>query len=79
MDIQRALDILGIKQGSTEVEVKKAYRVKVKQYHPDTMQSETGREVFHSVCEAYTILMEKGTISSGRLTHASIFDIIEKK
>jgi len=49
-------DILGLKPGATEEEVKKAYRKKAIETHPDKGGNE---EEFKKVTEAYEILTGK--------------------
>lgn len=48
--------ILGIKSTATEEEIKKAYRKKALQYHPDKNSSTTAEEVFKEINKAYEIL-----------------------
>lgn len=52
--------ILGIKEGSTKEEIKKAYRTLSKKYHPDLNPSnKEAEENFKKVSEAYEILTGK--------------------
>lgn len=52
--------ILGIKEGSSQEEVKKAYRKLSKQYHPDlNPNNKEAEEKFKQVVEAYEILTGK--------------------
>ena len=50
-----AYTILGLQYGSTEYDIKKAYRRLVKQHHPDLGGS---TEDFHKISKAYQFLME---------------------
>lgn len=50
-------DILGVNETATEDEIKKAYRQKSKEYHPDVNPS--GEDMFKKVAEAYDILSDK--------------------
>lgn len=57
-----ALKILGLKEGATEEEIKKAYRKAALQYHPDRLTNASEAQVakatekFREICEAYEIL-----------------------
>ena len=53
-------DILGLKQDSTDEEVKKAYRKLSKKYHPDlNPNNKQAEEKFKKIAEAYEILTGK--------------------
>lgn len=50
-------EVLGIKKGASQSEIKKAYRKMAKKYHPDTNAGdETAAEKFKEVSEAYAVL-----------------------
>lgn len=55
-------EVLGIKEGASEDEIKKAYREQVKKYHPDQYQdnplSQLAEEKLREVNEAYDYLMK---------------------
>lgn len=52
-------DVLGIDQNASTAEIKKAYRQKAKQYHPDTNpNSRTAEARFKEVNEAYEVLSD---------------------
>ncbi len=55
-------DILGIKKTATQEEIKKAYRQKVKEYHPDLhlslKEKNNAEEIMKKINEAYTILSD---------------------
>ncbi len=57
-------EVLGIKEGASEDEIKKAYRDLVKKYHPDQYQnnplSSLAEEKLREVNEAYDWLMKNG-------------------
>ena len=60
-------DILGVTKGSSQDEIKKAYRTMVKKYHPDKLQDmdeayrKGAEEKFRTVREAYErIQKERG-------------------
>lgn len=63
-------EVLGIKEGASEEEIKKAYRELVKKYHPDQYQdnplSKLAEEKLREVNEAYDYLMKNS--SPGRET-----------
>lgn len=50
-------EVLGIKKGTSQSEIKKAYRKMAKKYHPDTNAGdEAAAEKFKEVSEAYSVL-----------------------
>ena len=52
--------VLGLKKGASEAEIKKAYRKKAMQYHPDRNQGKKeAEEKFKEVNEAYAVLSDK--------------------
>lgn len=55
-------EVLGIREGSSEDEIKKAYREQVKKYHPDQYQdnplSKLAEEKLREINEAYDYLMK---------------------
>jgi molecular chaperone DnaJ len=61
-------EILGIKPGASEAEIKKAYRDLVKKYHPDQYENnplgDLANEKMQEINEAYDFLMKDG--GSGR-------------
>ena len=51
-------DVLGIKKGASEDDVKKAYRRQALRYHPDKNKSPGAEEKFKEVAEAYDVLSD---------------------
>ena len=49
-------DVLGVKKGSTDQEIKKAYRKLAKQYHPDVNKASDAEAKFKEINEAYEVL-----------------------
>jgi len=49
--------LLGLKQGASMAEIKKAYRIKALQYHPDKNESPDAAEMFVRITEAYQYLI----------------------
>jgi molecular chaperone DnaJ len=50
--------VLGVKSTATEDEIKKAYRKKALQYHPDKNPSTTAEETFKEINKAYETLSD---------------------
>ena len=52
-------EVLGIKKGASESEIKSAFRKKAMQYHPDkNPEDKEAEEKFKEVTEAYSILSD---------------------
>lgn len=54
------LEILGLKPGVSEQEIKQAYRKLVKKFHPDVNKDPDAAKKFIEISEAYKFLMEVG-------------------
>lgn len=53
-------DVLGLEKSATDADIKKAYRKKAQQYHPDKNPGDTAAEQkFKEVQEAYEVLSDK--------------------
>ncbi|NSW90650.1 MAG: J domain-containing protein [Firmicutes bacterium] len=63
-------EVLGVKEGASEEEIKKAYRELVKKYHPDQYRdnplAKLAEEKLREINEAYEYLMKQGSSKSGR-------------
>lgn len=78
MTYGEALQILGLSDGFTEEDLKKAYRKKAKQFHPD-VAGPGGAEMFQKVKMAYDFLLSfRLETAKSLLTHETIFDIVLK-
>ncbi len=51
--------ILGVREGASLVEIKKAYRIKAKNLHPDATGDNKKRKEFDNLVEAYRILSDE--------------------
>merc|ERR1711915_364030 len=51
--------VLGVEQGASEEEIKKAYRRLALQLHPDKNKEEDAEEKFKELAEAYAVLGDK--------------------
>lgn len=51
-------DILGVTSSANPEEIKRAFRIKAKQYHPDVNSSTDAPEKFRLVNEAYEVLID---------------------
>lgn len=49
--------ILGLRQGASDDEIRKAYRLKALEYHPDRNHSENAHNMFVAITEAYQYLI----------------------
>lgn len=62
-------EVLGVEKDASQEEVKKAYREKVKKYHPDRCDREDAEELFKQIKEAYEVAYEEaGSTESARGT-----------
>ena len=66
---EKCFEILGIPANSSLDEIKKAYRVKAKLYHPDINQSPEATEKFKEIQQSYEIL------SGNKFNPVSPFDV----
>jgi molecular chaperone DnaJ len=57
--MNRYYEVLGIKNGASESEIKKAYRKLSKKYHPDVNDGEEAKSKMSEINEAYEILSGK--------------------
>jgi len=63
--------ILGLKKGAKEEEIKTAYRLLAKKYHPDLNDDPDAHEKFIEITEAYEILINKTELKGIKLTAQS--------
>ncbi|HHV98162.1 MAG TPA: J domain-containing protein [Clostridiaceae bacterium] len=66
-------EVLGVREGASEEEIKRAYRELVKKYHPDQYRdnplSKLAEEKLREINEAYDYLMKNGSGGSGQNTY----------
>lgn len=67
--LRNPYEVLGISEGASEEEIKRAYRESVKKYHPDQYQnhplSQLAEEKLREVNEAYDYLIKNGRADYG--------------
>jgi DnaJ-class molecular chaperone len=61
MELKNYYSILGIHQGASESEIKRAYRVLAKKFHPDRNNARNAKENFIEITEAYKVLVNSIT------------------
>ncbi len=64
--MKRYYDILGLSEGASKEEVKKAYRMMAMRYHPDVNPGEGAKKKFLEVLEAYEYLTGVRKMNQGR-------------
>lgn len=50
--------VLGVPRSASQEEIKKAYRKKAREFHPDGNSADNATEQFHRIREAYGILSD---------------------
>lgn len=79
MNIIRACEILEINTNSNQEEIKKAYKKKALEYHPDKNKSDNAADKFKEVGEAYTFLTKRiNNQPNGNINPHDIFKDIFK-
>ena len=53
-------NILGVQEGASESEIKKAFREKAKEFHPDVNPRVDAQEIFIKLFDAYECLRKNG-------------------
>ncbi|MFL5730585.1 MAG: DnaJ domain-containing protein [Cytophagaceae bacterium] len=66
--------ILGIPKGSKIEDIKKAYRRKAKEFHPDKNKSAGAQEKFIEITEAYEVLVNGKPSKKGAVPYRSAYD-----
>lgn len=66
-------DVLGVKRGASEIQLKKAFRVLARELHPDVSTSPDAEQRFREVAEAYEVLTDpERRALYDRLGHAGL-------
>lgn len=66
-------DVLGIARGASQEEIKRAFRARARQYHPDVSKEADAEERFKEVNEAYAVLSdERKRATYDRYGHAGV-------
>ena len=78
MNLKHALNILGLREDASEDDIKKAYRSKILQFHPDKNKSPDAAEKFLEIQEAYNYLKLTDSVSEdGEVNYESYTDILK--
>ena len=78
MNLKHALNILGLREDADEDEIKKAYRSKILQFHPDKNKSPDAADKFLEIQEAYNYLKLNDSVSEdGEVNDESYPDILK--
>lgn len=56
---EKACDKLGVSYDATQSEIRRAYRIKAKEYHPDLNKAENATEKFQEINDAHEFLNEE--------------------
>jgi len=71
--LKNPYEVLGVREGASEEEIKRAYRELVKKYHPDQYRdnplSKLAEEKLREINEAYDYLMKNGAGGFSQNTH----------
>jgi len=59
MEYKDYYDILGVKRGATDAEIKSAYRKLARKFHPDVNKTKEAESKFKDINEAYEVLGDK--------------------
>jgi len=51
-------EVLGLAEGASRAQIKKAYILLAKKYHPDSSEEENATEIFADISEAYAVLYD---------------------
>ncbi|MFZ0547961.1 MAG: DnaJ domain-containing protein, partial [Candidatus Promineifilaceae bacterium] len=66
-------EILGVERSANKDELKKAYRIKARQYHPDVNKEDEADERFKEINEAYEVLSnDQSRAAYDRFGHAGV-------
>src|SRR5438067_11702323 len=66
-------EILGVQRSASSEEIKKAYRIKARQYHPDVNKEPEAEAQFKEVSEAYEVLIDVDKRAAyDRFGHAAV-------
>ena len=70
---QQACYYLGVQENATQDEIKRAYHLLVKRYHPDSNPQYGAKEYYINVCEAYEYLMQNPYPDSKQVNNNTVF------
>ncbi|MCC6906182.1 MAG: molecular chaperone DnaJ [Anaerolineae bacterium] len=66
-------EVLGVSRGASPEEIKKAFRQKARQYHPDVSEESNASEIFKEINEAYAVLSDQQKRATyDRFGHAGV-------
>ena len=77
--MNKFFQILGLKPGASEAEIKDAYRRLAKKYHPDISKEPNAEEKFIEITEAYQLLLDGPAVFKQGLNFTEREEIIKSK
>jgi hypothetical protein len=78
MNLKQALNILGLREDASDDDIKKAYRSKILQFHPDKNKSPDAADKFLEIQSAYKHLKLTDSVSEdGEVNYESYPDILK--
>ncbi len=75
---EKHLNILGLQGKASENEIKKAFRQKAREFHPDKNPSKGSQQRFILICEAYKALLDDDYENENKVSISSVPNFLKK-